>query len=124
MANPNIVGVTAIYGATSYLVPTGTTATVWTALTPAVGSVNKVGSIVASNVTANPANITVTINSAAAGGGTAYRLVYQISVPANASLIIADKTTPFYVGETQSVVVTSGTTNAIELIASYETITA
>lgn len=124
MANPNIVGVTAIYGATSYLVPTGTTATAWTALTPAVGSVNKIGSIVASNVTASPANITVTINSAAAGGGTAYRLVYQISVPANASLIIADKTTPFYVGEAQSVVVTSGTTNAIELIASFETITA
>jgi hypothetical protein len=124
MANPNIVGVTAIYGATSYLVPTGTTATAWTALTPAVGSVNKIGSIVASNVTASAANITVTINSAAAGGGTAYRLVYQISVPANASLIIADKTTPFYVGEAQSVVVTSGTTSAIELIASYETITA
>ena len=124
MANPNIVGVTAIYGATSYLVPTGTSATAWTALTPAVGSVNKIGSIVASNVTGSAANITVTVNSAASGGGTAYRLVYQISVPANASLIITDKTTAFYIGEAQSVVVTSGTTNAIELIASFETITA
>jgi hypothetical protein len=123
MANPNIVGVTAIYGATSYLVPTATSATAWTALTPAVGSVNKVGSIVASNVTANAANITVSVNTATAGGGTAYRIAYQISVPPNASLIITDKTTAFYVGETQSVVVTSGTTNAIELVASYETIT-
>lgn len=124
MANPNIVGVTAIYGATSYLVPTGTTATTWTALTPAVGSVNKIGSIVAANVTATPATITVSVNSAASGGGTAYRIAYQISVPANASLIVADKTTAFYVGEAQSVVVTSGTSNAIELVASYETITA
>jgi len=123
MANPNIVNVSAIYGATSYLVPTGTTATAWTALTPAVGSVNKVGSIVASNVTTSAANITVSVNSATAGGGTAYRIAYQISVPPNASLIITDKTTAFYVGEAQSVVVTSGTTNAIELVASYETIT-
>jgi len=124
MANPNIVGVTAIYGATSYLVPTTTTATAWTALTPAVGSVNKIGSIVAANVTATPANITVSVNSAVSGGGTAYRVAYQISIPAYASLIITDKTTAFYVGEAQSVVVTSGTTNAIELVASYETITA
>jgi len=124
MANPNIVGVTAIYGATSYLVPTTTTATAWTALTPAVGSVNKVGSIVASNVTATAATITLSVNSAASGGGTPYRVAYQISIPPNASLIIADKTTAFYVGEAQSVVVTSGTTNAIELVASYETITA
>ena len=124
MANPNIVGVTAIYGATSYLVPTTTTATAWTALTPAVGSVNKIGSIVAANVTATPANITVSVNSAVSCGGTAYRVAYQISIPAYASLIITDKTTAFYVGEAQSVVVTSGTTNAIELVASYETITA
>jgi hypothetical protein len=44
-------------------------------------------------------------------------------VPANASLIVTDKTTAFYVGEAQSVVVTSGTTNAIEMVASYEAIT-
>jgi len=124
MANPNIVGVTAIYGATSYLVPTTTTATAWTALTPAVGSVNKIGSMVASNVTSAAASITVSVNSAAAGGGTPYRVAYQISIPPYASLIVVDKTTAFYIGEAQSVVVTSGTTNAIELVASYETITA
>ena len=123
MANPNIVGVTSIYGNTSYLVPTGTTATTWTALTPASLTVNKIDNIVASNVTASAANITVSINSATGGGGTAYRIAYQISVPPNASLIIVDKTTAFYLGDAQSIVVTSGTTNAIELTASYEAIT-
>ena len=123
MANPNIVNVTSIYGNTSYLVPTTTTATTWTALTPATGTVNKIDNIVAANVTASPATITVSVNSAVAGGGTAYRLAYQITVPANASLIITDKTTAFYVGEAQSIVVTSGTTNAIEMVASYEAIT-
>lgn len=122
MANPNIVNVTSIYGSTSYLVPTGTTATTWTALTPATGTVNKIDNIVASNVTGSAAAITVSINSATGGGGTAYRIAYQISVPANASLIITDKTTAFYVGEAQSVVVTSGTASAIELTSSFEAI--
>ena len=123
MASPNIVNVTSIYGNTSYLVPTTTTATTWTALTPAAGTVNKIDNIVAANVTGTAAVITVSVNSAVSGGGTAYRLAYQITVPANASLIITDKTTAFYVGEAQSVVVTSGTTNAIEMVASYEAIT-
>jgi hypothetical protein len=123
MASPNIVNVTSIYGNTSYLVPTTTTATAWTVLTPAVGTVNKINNIVAANVTGTAAVITVSVNSAVSGGGTAYRLAYQITVPANASLIVTDKTTAFYVGEAQSVVVISGTTNAIEMVASYEAIT-
>jgi len=123
MANPNIVNVTSIYGSTSYLVPTGTTATTWTALTPATGTVNKIDNIVAANVTTATATITVAINSAAAGAGTNYRLAYQVSVPANASLIVVDKSTAFYLGEAQSIVVTSGTSDAIEMTASYEAIT-
>lgn len=123
MANPNIVNVTAIYGNTSYLIPSTTSATTWTALTPAVGTVNKLDNLVASNVTASAVNVTVSINSATGGGGTAYRIAYQISVPANASLIIVDKTTAIYVGESQSIVVTVATSNAIELTASYEAIT-
>lgn len=123
MANPNIVAVTSIYGNTSYLIPTGTSATAWTALTPASGTVNKIDNIVATNVTSTAATVTVSINSATGGGGTAYRLAYQISVPGNASLVVTDKTTSFYCGEGQSIVVTSGTNNAIECVASYEAIT-
>ena len=123
MANPNIVNVTSIYGNTTYIIPSTTSATVWTALTPAVGTVNKIGNIVAANVTASAVAVTVSINSAVSGGGTAYDIAYQISVPANASLIIMDKTTSIYVGEAQSIVVTVGTGSAIELTSSYEAIT-
>ena len=123
MANPNIVNVTSIYGNTSYLIPSTTSATTWTALTPAAGTVNKIDNIVAANVTGSSANITVAINSAAAGAGTNYRLIYQVPVPANAAIVIADKSTAFYLGEAQSIVVTSGTASAIELTASYEAIT-
>jgi hypothetical protein len=123
MANPNIVNVTSIYGSSSYLIPSTTSATVWTALTPATSTINKIDNIVASNVTSSAATVTVSINSATAGGGTAYRIVNQVSVPPNASLIIMDKTTATYVGETQSVVVTVGTASAIELTASFEALT-
>ena len=123
MANPNIVAVASIYGSTSYLIPTTTSATTWTDLTPASGTVNKINNIAAANVTGSAVVVTVSLNSAAAGGGTAYRIAYQISVPANASLIVADKTTAFYCGEAQSIVVTVGTGSAIEMTASYEAIT-
>jgi hypothetical protein len=123
MANPNIVNVTSIYGNTSYLIPSSTSATTWTALTPASGTVNKIDNIVATNVTSAVAVLTVAINSAAAGAGTNYRLVYQIPVPVNASIVVADKSTAFYLGEAQSIVVTVGTASAIELTASYEAIT-
>ena len=123
MANPNMVNVSSILGATTYLVPTTTTATAWTALTPAAGTVNKIDTMTATNVTATAATVTVSINSAISGGGTAYRLAFQTSVPANSSLIVVDKSTMLYVGEAQSIVVTSGTTNAIEMVATYEAIT-
>ena len=123
MANPNIVNVTSIYGNTSYLIPSSTSATTWTALTPASGTVNKIDNIVATNVTSAVAVVTVAINSAAAGAGTNYRLVYQIPVPVNASIVVVDKSTAFYLGEAQSIMVTVGTAAAIELTASYEAIT-
>jgi hypothetical protein len=117
-----MVNVSSILGATTYLVPTTTTATTWTALTPSAGTVNKIDTIMATNVTASAATITVSINSAISGGGTAYRLTYQTSVPGNSSLMVVDKSTMIYVGEAQSIVVTSGTTNAIEMVATYEAI--
>ena len=137
MANPNIVSVTAIYGSTAYVTPSSTSVSVaWTyadistsgsvsltGLTPASGTVIKVGNIVASNVTGSAVAVTVSVNSATGGGGTAYRIAYQISVPANASLIIIDKTTAIYLGESQSIVVTVGTGSAIEMTSSYEAIT-
>lgn len=134
MANPNIVNVTSIYGNTAYVIPSTTNATTsWTTngttsltgLTPAVNTVNRVTSIVVSNTTASAANCTVAIaNNATFGSGTviAY-LAYQISVPANASLIVTDKTTSFYVTENQSVGVTSGTASALTYTATYEAIT-
>jgi hypothetical protein len=134
MANPNIVSVTSIYGNTAYVLPSGTGATAtWTyngstaitGLTPAAGTVNKIDSIVVSNTTTAAANCSVAIsNNATFASGTAYYIAYQISVPPNASVIITDKTTAFYVTENQSVGVTSGTGSALTYTAAFEAITA
>ena len=132
MANPNILNVTSIYGDTAYVIPSSTAAnsawkydgtTALTGLTPASGSVHKIDSIVISNTTANTVNGSVAVYSAASLGGVANYLAYQINIPANASLIVTDKTTSFYVTESQSVGVTSGTGSALTFVASFEIIT-
>ena len=122
MANPNIVNVTSILGNVAYLAPANTSAN--TLITNASSSNNilKVNSLTCTNVTGNAATATVSVNSAAAGGGTAFRLAFQMSVPANASLQVIDKNNFVYLTENTSIVVTSGTSSAIEYVASFETI--
>lgn len=134
MANPNVLAASTLYGNTAYVIPSGTSATTsWTyngttsltGLTPAANTVNRVTSIVVTNTTSSAATATVGIgNNATFGSATvvAY-MAYQISVPANTSLIVTDKTTSFYVTENQSVGVTSGTASALTYTATFEAIT-
>ena len=132
MANPNILNVTSIFGDTAYVIPSTSAAnsawkydgtTALTGLTPAANSVHKIDSIVVSNTTASAVPASVAVYSAASLGGVANYLAYAISVPANASLIVTDKTTSFYVTENQSIGVTSGTGSALTFVASFEIIT-
>lgn len=120
MANPNIISATSITGNVAYSIPSNTSATSLISNAASSGTLVKVESLTCANVTGSAANVTVSVNSAAAGGGTAYRLAYQVVVPVNASLQIIDKNTCVYLPENTSLVVTSGTGSAIEYVASYE----
>jgi hypothetical protein len=130
MANPNITNVSAIYGNTTYLTPSVTTAVVLLPNAASSGKVYKINQIVAANVDGtNAVNATVSIytngavaQGSAPSGGTAYPIASTISVPANASLIVADKTTAIYLQEGTSIVVTSGTASKITYSISYEDI--
>jgi hypothetical protein len=123
MANPNIVNVTSILGTTTYLTPSGTTAVVLLPNAASSGLVYKINQIVCANVNGSSAvNATVAINSAAAGGGTAYPVISTIAVPASASVIAVDKTTAIYLMENSSIVVTSGIASGITYTISYEVI--
>jgi len=123
MAAPNIVNVTTIYGKTTYLTPTNITSNVLLANPAASGKVLKVNMIMATNVDgATPFDTTVAINTLAAGSGTSYPLISTASVPADASLIVIDKSTCFYLEEDKSIVVTSSGANKIAYTVSYEEI--
>ena len=122
MAAPNIVNVTTIIAGLAVAAPANTTANVVVSNAASSASVVKINSLTCTNVTGGSATITVAVTSSAAGAGTAYRLAYQISIPANSSLQLIDKGNFVYLTEDKSLVVTSGTSSAIEYITSYETI--
>lgn len=122
MANPNIVNVTSILGQVAYLAPANTTANTLISNASSSGTLVKVNSLYCTNVSGSTATVTVSVNNAAAGAGTSFRLAYQITVPINASLQVIDKGTFIYLPENTSIVVTSGTSSAIEYVASYEII--
>ena len=130
MANPNIVAVTAIYGVTTYLTPSSTSAVVLLPNAAASGLVFKINQIVCANVNGTSAvNATVSVytNGAVAqngtpSSGTAYPVISTIAVPASASVIAVDKTTAIYLQEGTSIIVTSGTASGITYTISYESI--
>jgi hypothetical protein len=128
MAAPNILALTTATGKTTYLTPSGTTAVVLLQNAASSNKVLKINQIVAANVNGtNAVDTTVSIytnggvaQGSAPSGGTAFPIASTISVPADASLIVTDKTTAIYLEENTSISVTSGTANGITYSISYE----
>ena len=129
MANPNIAALTTLTGNTTYLTPSGTTAVVLLPNAAASNNVFRINQIVVANTTGTAANATVAVytnggvaQGSAPSGGTAFPIAGAISVPANASLIVVDKTTALYLMEGTSITITSGTGSALTYSISYELI--
>lgn len=130
MANPNLLAATTATGTTTYLTPSATTAVVLLPNAASSGQVFKINQIVATNVNGSAAvNTTVSIytnggvaQGSGPSGGTAYPIASTISVPANAALIVVDKSTQLYLQEGTSITVTSGTASGITYSISYEVI--
>jgi hypothetical protein len=130
MANPNIAALTTLTGNTTYLTPSVTTAVVLLANAASSGQVFRINQIVAANVDGtNAVDTTVSVytnggvaQGSAPSGGTAFPIASTISVPADASLIVVDKTTAIYLQEDTSITVTSGTASGITYSISYEII--
>lgn len=118
MAAPNLVNVATITGKAAYLNLSTTSATQLVSNAASSGKVLKVNYIACTNTTGTQASVTLTFYSAAALGGTAYTMSYQITAPANATLVLLQ--TPFYLEENTSLGVTAGTANAISVVCSYE----
>ena len=124
MAAPNIVNVSSILGKTAVVALSSTSQTTLLSNAASSDDVLKVNMIQVANVDGtNACDITIDVHSAASGGGTAYSLVSTVSVPADASLIVLDKSTAIYLEENTSITATAGTASDLEIIVSYEQIT-
>jgi hypothetical protein len=128
MAAPNIASLTTITGKTTYFTPSGTTAVVLLPNAAASNTVLKVNQLVVANVdgtNAVDATVSIYTNGAVAqgsapSGGTAFPIASTVSVPADASLIVVDKTTGLYLEEGVSLTITSGTASKLTFSVSYE----
>lgn len=116
MAAPNIVNVSNITGKTNVL---ALTASAQAIVSNSAGSnkVFKVNALYISNVD-GAANFTTTVD--VFRGSTAFRLAFQIVVPAAATLDIISK--PIYLEEGDSLRALGSTTLKLEAVCSYEEI--
>jgi hypothetical protein len=123
MAAPNIVNVATIIGKTSVVDLTTTDATSIISNSSASGKVFKVNTLIVSNVdgTSN-ADITINYYSAASLGGTATQICSTVTVPADSSLVVIDKTSFIYLEEDKSIGATAGSASDLKVVCSYEEI--
>lgn len=125
MANPNIAAVAAIYGNNASVSLTTTSATSIVSNAASSGKVFKINTIMVANVDGtNAADITINKYSAAALGGSAFPIASTVSVPADATLIVLDKTTSIYLKENESIGATAGTASDLVVTCSWEEINA
>lgn len=128
MANPNIVNVTSILGGTLVRTPSSTAAVSMLNNAASSGTIVKIESLVAANTSASAVNCTVsyysnaTTEGSAPSGGTAYPICSTVSVPANSSLVVIEKSNGIYLLENACISVTSGTSNNLTFTISYEVI--
>ena len=123
MAAPNIVNVTSIYGKTAYLALSSTSATTLVSNASASGKLLKVNCILVANVDGtDAADVSITYNTGASGGGSPYSLCSTVSVAADSTLVVLDKASAIYLEENTSLVATASAANDINVICSYEEI--
>ena len=68
------------------------------------------------------ADITVSLYGAAALGGSVTQIVSTVSVPADATLVVMDRSASIYLEEDRSIGATAGVGNDLKVVCSYEEI--
>ena len=116
MANPNLVAVTSIYGK-SIQGALGTTVTT-DLLTCASNKLLKVNTIIVANIDGtNAATVTMGIIKS---GGSVVLFASTISVPADATLVLIDKNSSFYLQEGDILEGGAGANSDLTYTISYE----
>jgi hypothetical protein len=123
MAAPNIVNVATITGKTVVVDLTTASATQIVSNPASSGKVFKINLINVANVDgAVAADITVSLYGGASLGGSVTQIVSTVSVPADATLIVMDRSASMYLEEDRSIGATAGVGNDLKVVCSYEEI--
>jgi hypothetical protein len=123
MAAPNIVSVSTIIGNNS--LTNVSTNSAFTIVNNAASSnkVYKINSIIVSNKDGtNPYAATINVYDQDDLGGNAYSIISTVDVPADASVIVMDKSSSIYLREDQSIGAIANVANKLFVIASWEEI--
>ena len=121
MAAPNIVNVATITAKTDTALLTGTSATAALSNAASSGKVQKVNSLVISNVDASAAaTITIGIYPQDDIAGTAVVYANAVSVAPNSFLVAIDKNVGMYLEEDTSIGVTASVANDLTYTITYE----
>ena len=123
MAAPNIVNVTTIIGNNS-LTNVSTTSAFSIVNNPASSNkVYKINSIIVSNKDGtNPFAATINVYDQDDLGGNAYSIISTVDIPADASVVVMDKSSSIYLREDQSIGAIANVANKLFVIASWEEI--
>ena len=126
MANPNIVNVSDIRGNTSSFAITSNATPFATAVANNIAGSNKVYKIntilVANKDGSTSYPVSVLLFSEDDLGGSNTEIISTITVPADASLVVVDKNTSFYLLEDKSIGIKADTANVLVVTASWEEI--
>lgn len=120
MANPNLLALTTVQGENAKLSLANTSPTVLVNNPAGSNKLMMVVSVIAANDDGGTAvDVTLGHHTADDGSGTAYKLAHTVSVPADQSVILVSKTAPVLLKEDESLVITAGAANDLDVTASW-----
>jgi hypothetical protein len=118
MAAPNLVNVSTITAKSKQAALTTTVTTEILANPAASGKVFKIESIIIANIDgSNPADATVAITKS---GGSPIKIASTISVPADATLVVIDKSTSLYLEEGDNIEAGASAASDLTITINYE----
>ena len=122
MAAPNLIGATTINGKTTGVSLATTAATAVLNNSANSGKCLKVNTLNVANSGNVAVAVTVAWYNAASLGGTAFGIVANVSVPAQSTLNVIDKTSQYYLEENNSLGARAGAAGSLTVTCSYEDI--
>ena len=117
MANPNVVAVSSIYANTA--VDADVAASAVSLLTCGSNKLQKINSLVIANIDGTNA-ATVTVSISTDNGSNYYPIASTVNVPADATLMVIDKNSAFYLDETDLLRIVGSAANDLEYVVSGE----